>query len=88
MRLLTFESLFSMTTSAATPLTLRTDSAVRAAKGRWPAILPPAEWMALTLSSRGVRALCAAEPIAFPLPIAGGEATLSAAAAGRATVLI
>ena len=38
MRLLTFESLFSMTTSAATPLTLRTDSAVRAAKGRWPAI--------------------------------------------------
>mgnify|MGYP003047265933 CR=1 FL=1 len=50
--------------------------------------LPPAEWMALTLSSRGVRALCAAEPIAFPLPIAGGEATLSAAAAGRATVLI
>lgn len=38
MRLLTSESLFSMTTSAATPLTLRTDSAVRAAKGRWPAI--------------------------------------------------
>lgn len=38
MRLLTFESLFSMTTSAATPLTLRTDSAVHAAKGRWPAI--------------------------------------------------
>lgn len=88
MRLLTFESLFSMTTSAATPLTLRTDSAVRAAKGRWPAIFASCGMDGSHFVKQGVRALCAAEPIAFPLPIAGGEATLSAAAAGRATVLI